>query len=606
MTAPAHEEAPPFHARSVLGELPGYSVALDAETTGAEAETLFKEVPNLPGIALVQEGVLVGAISQAHFYKVVSRKFGREIYHPRPLRLLLEEAEAAVLTLSIDCGIQEAVERCLNRSPAQIYEPFLVTEPESSRFCICSFQSLLLASAQIAALRNRQMAQILDSITEGLLLIGLDGCIGPEYSKAVERIFERRDLAGESFLDLVRPLLDSVLFEQGSEYVDVLFNPDLIDDLIKEVNPWREMVVSFPPDSGKTRRAKHLSFGFERVRSAGTVVQIMVRIEDITRRVLLAKELEERQGESDAKTKMMMEAFRAEPGALGLFLENYDAVLERIKEMLEVPKLPREILSEIFRRIHGLKGDAGHLRLSTYESRLHQFEEQLAQSLEKENPDAVLLRRQGEELAGLSAPVKDFIREMRRGERDLPPVRIPGPVEHLASLIPELERRTGKKLELRTLVKDGEVPPCYHGLLREVLPHLARNAVVHGIEAPEERRRHGKTEAGTIQLAVRRHPKTWEVIFQDDGRGLDPERLRRRAAEMGLEWPPGEDVQKMIFHPGFSTADMVDGLAGRGMGMDAVREALRRCGGEIIPHSQPDVFCAFQIILPCPEEKEIP
>jgi two-component system chemotaxis sensor kinase CheA len=115
--------------------------------------------------------------------------------------------------------------------------------------------------------------------------------------------------------------------------------------------------------------------------------------------------------------------------------------------------------------------------------------------------------------------------------------------------------------------------------LREPLLHLVRNAVAHGLEAPEERVRHGKPEEGRVVLSARLRGSRVEVAVEDDGRGLDLEALRERARARGMEAPEDdEDAARLVFLPGLSTAAKVTAVSGRGVGLDVVRaqvEALR-------------------------------
>ncbi|RKG99076.1 hybrid sensor histidine kinase/response regulator [Corallococcus sp. CA053C] len=115
--------------------------------------------------------------------------------------------------------------------------------------------------------------------------------------------------------------------------------------------------------------------------------------------------------------------------------------------------------------------------------------------------------------------------------------------------------------------------------LREPLLHLVRNAVAHGLEAPEERVRHGKSEEGRVVLSARLRGSRVEVAVEDDGRGLDLEALRERARARGLEAPEDDaEAARLVFLPGLSTAPRVTAVSGRGVGLDVVRaqvEALR-------------------------------
>ncbi|HET9766187.1 MAG TPA: ATP-binding protein, partial [Thermoanaerobaculia bacterium] len=149
---------------------------------------------------------------------------------------------------------------------------------------------------------------------------------------------------------------------------------------------------------------------------------------------------------------------------------------------------------------------------------------------------------------------------------------------------------------------EAGVPRPWRPLLRDVLVQLVRNAVAHGIEPIDERLRRGKPTEGLVQLALRHHADSgWlELIVQDDGRGLDAEKVRQRAAELGVGDAGGERWAELLFQPGFTTVERPHLHAGRGVGLDAVRELVDARGGRVELHSERGNFCAVQVLLPLP------
>ncbi|MBI3157513.1 MAG: Hpt domain-containing protein [Burkholderiales bacterium] len=132
--------------------------------------------------------------------------------------------------------------------------------------------------------------------------------------------------------------------------------------------------------------------------------------------------------------------------------------------------------------------------------------------------------------------------------------------------------------------------------------HLLRNAVAHGIEPAAARRAAGKPETGSITVTVVQEGNEVAVELRDDGAGLDLARIRARAVERGLlaadARADDETLSSMIFEPGFSTAEAVSGLAGRGIGMDVVRAEVQAMGGRILTRSEPGRGTAFRLLLP--------
>lgn len=151
-------------------------------------------------------------------------------------------------------------------------------------------------------------------------------------------------------------------------------------------------------------------------------------------------------------------------------------------------------------------------------------------------------------------------------------------------LVRDLSSRLGKQVRLRTL---GEGTELDKGLIEKIadpLVHLVRNSIDHGLELPQVRRAAGKDETGTITLAASHQGGHIVIEVSDDGRGLDRARILAKAHERGIavpDSPSDAQVWDLVFQPGFSTADAVTDLSGRGVGMDVVRRNIQALGGEV-------------------------
>ena len=151
-------------------------------------------------------------------------------------------------------------------------------------------------------------------------------------------------------------------------------------------------------------------------------------------------------------------------------------------------------------------------------------------------------------------------------------------------LVRDLSSRLGKQVRLRTV---GEGTELDKGLIEKIadpLVHLVRNSIDHGLEMPDVRRGAGKDETGTITLAASHQGGHIVIEVSDDGRGLDRAKILAKAHERGLavpDNPTDSQVWDLIFQPGFSTADAVTDLSGRGVGMDVVRRNIQALGGEV-------------------------
>jgi two-component system, chemotaxis family, sensor kinase CheA len=151
-------------------------------------------------------------------------------------------------------------------------------------------------------------------------------------------------------------------------------------------------------------------------------------------------------------------------------------------------------------------------------------------------------------------------------------------------LVRELSQRLGKEVEIKL---SGEATELDRGLIERItdpLTHLVRNAIDHGIELPEARQAAGKPRGGTIWMSASQRGGRIIIEVRDDGRGLDRERILKRAAERGMSIAADasdQDVWRIIFEPGFSTAESVTDVSGRGVGMDVVRRNIQLLGGSV-------------------------
>ncbi|MBI4955064.1 MAG: chemotaxis protein CheW [Myxococcales bacterium] len=173
-----------------------------------------------------------------------------------------------------------------------------------------------------------------------------------------------------------------------------------------------------------------------------------------------------------------------------------------------------------------------------------------------------------------------------------------------ARLVEDLSRSMGKRVVLELAGEHTEVDKRTIDELAEPLVHLVRNALDHGIETPEVRRRAGKPEAGRLALVARREGTRLVVEVEDDGAGVDLERVRQKAVALGLlgaaEAAALDDhaTLELVFHPGFSTRDTVGDVSGRGVGLDAARDRVAALGGRVELRSAAGRGCLGRIVLP--------
>ncbi|PTN35599.1 chemotaxis protein CheA [Desulfonatronum sp. SC1] len=225
-------------------------------------------------------------------------------------------------------------------------------------------------------------------------------------------------------------------------------------------------------------------------------------------------------------------------------------------------------------------------QLVIVQARLKQIESEL------HNP---LLTSVSEEIERLSGD----LRERTLSLRMLP---IGSTFNRFRRLVRDLSSELDKEIELKTNGADTELDKTVIEKLSDPLVHILRNSIDHGVESAEIRQAQGKPAKGTITLSAMQSAGQVRIIIEDDGGGIDPNKIFAKAVERGLARtdarPSDRDVLQMIFTPGFSTAEKVTAVSGRGVGMDVVKRSLESLKGTVEIDSRPGQGTAISIGLP--------
>lgn len=182
------------------------------------------------------------------------------------------------------------------------------------------------------------------------------------------------------------------------------------------------------------------------------------------------------------------------------------------------------------------------------------------------------------------------------------------PIEQVFNRFPrmvrDLSKEIGKEINLILEGKETELDRTVIDEIGDPLVHLLRNSIDHGIESPECRQAKGKNSTGTLKLIARQEGNSVIIIVQDDGQGINPEKIKQKAIEKGivssreLEQMDSNTIINLIFNPGFSTADVVTDISGRGVGLDVVKSKIQALSGSVNVESKSGQGTKFTIKLP--------
>ncbi|VAW61110.1 Signal transduction histidine kinase CheA, partial [hydrothermal vent metagenome] len=200
------------------------------------------------------------------------------------------------------------------------------------------------------------------------------------------------------------------------------------------------------------------------------------------------------------------------------------------------------------------------------------------------------------------AQLEGHTREMQESVMRIRMMPISFAFQRFPRLVHDLSATFDKKIELIMTGETTELDKTVLEKIGDPLVHLVRNSLDHGIESPEKRVRAGKSETGVIELSAFHQGGNIVIQIKDDGAGLNKDKIISKAKENGLvtkgERLTDEQIYDLIFRPGFSTADVVSDVSGRGVGMDVVRRNIRELGGAVEVKSTPGEGSVFTIRLP--------
>jgi two-component system, chemotaxis family, sensor kinase CheA len=477
--------------------------------------------------------------------------------------------------------------------------------------------------------KNRDIAVMLENMSQGLFTITMEGVIHHEYAAFLEEIFETKRIAQRNYSDLL--LTDTSLGADTIDQIQTAIDSMMgMDEMMWEFNSHllaTEMVKSMPDG-----REKILEMDWEPIFDANEEIsKIMVTVRDVTELKALQREAEAQKQELEVIGQILAltEAKYIDFISSSIkFIDECRALIEQTED-----KNP-EVVATLFRNMHTVKGNARTLGFTHITDSVHEVENtydelrkiedkqwdkeallaELAHANESvkryldigrdklgRSPDAtsndsqfdqdqvnqLLQTSKSFDLSSLPVEASQWIREVSTMFLSAEGATIDKVIDEVIdsayALADELEKpRPVVNIKHGDMLIKNEA----HSMLNNIFMHVIRNAMDHGIEAGDERVAKGKTAEGHINLTSKVNGDQLELAVNDDGRGIAITKIFEMAIEKGMyaegaARPPAHEIANLIFSSGFSTAEAVTEVSGRGVGMDAVKQFLESEGGGI-------------------------
>jgi len=450
-----------------------------------------------------------------------------------------------------------------------------------------------------------EIAAMKDSLKIGIFFIDREYIIQDNYSRYLDELLSEKDLNGKNFIEIMSLSVTTKEQDAIKDYFDMVFDRTFDQATLDDINPLHELhYVSRKGDK------KIFQCEFITVERGKGQVFILVTIYDITAKVELEQRLLEEEAKRQEEMRSIFELIQVDPNVFNDFLGDAEYEFSRIDETLKNDKLSaHEALVEVYQSVHAIKSNAVILGLNTFGDKVHALESTIKKLRESETEvpfdDMLHLTVEIEKIAQEKDAFKGVIDKINSFK-----VSGAGQKQNLYVLIESLSKTTNKASSdmgkvIKFVANDVDPEAIDKGprrLMKEVLMQLIRNSVVHGIEMPEERRAKGKNETGIVKLTVKMENGTIHIKLMDDGRGLDFVKIAKKALALKMIKPEEANnkgiLLNAIFSPGFSTADNEGMHAGRGIGLNLVRDRVRDAKGTIKLQTEKDKGTVFNIFLP--------
>lgn len=475
-----------------------------------------------------------------------------------------------------------------------VYEQTKVTK---DRWVARLTRSLQMERDEIKAMK--------DNLKVGLFLMDRDYVIQPQYSRALEGVLSEIGLSGHNFIDLLGSSLQQKEIETLKDYFSMVFNRSYDAQMLEDINPLHQFsYVSVTEGEAKTLRCS-----FAPIDRDDGKTYVLGTIEDQTREAELQQQLSEEEGKRQEEMRALFEVIHVEPRVLNDFIVDAEYEFDRINGILkDKGQSSHLVITEIYQGVHAIKSNAVILGLKSFSEKLHALEDELKElrdHVDVSFQEILHVTVELDKLMKIKDGFKGLIEKImafNTGESRMQEEHVL--VQTLERVIEKASADLGKRAKLVVKGIDPQAIECGpRRVMKEVLMQLVRNAMYHGIESPEGRMAKGKAESGSIKLSIELVSGKIEIRLTDDGKGIDFLAIRKKAEELSLikdkaSLNDKNALLKVLFLPGFSTAEKADMHAGRGIGLNLVRERIKELKGTIALQSEEGKGTVFRITIP--------
>jgi len=433
---------------------------------------------------------------------------------------------------------------------------------------------------------ERDMIQTMkDNINQGIFLMDKDFIILPQYSRTLISIlsYYDSDLAGKSFLDILRSSLDSRQLNVMKGYFSMVFGKEKSAKVLEAANPISEM--EYKVDES----VKYLSTRFQLIERPSSEPVVIGIVQDISKEKEIERELQAQKEIQEKEMKNMFDVLKIDPLVFQNFIEDTESNFNSINLLLKDRKLTeKQVVTKLFQHIHAIKSNALILDLESLAGKLHVLEDEVKAVSGR---DKVTVN----DILGLAIKIETFMQDMDSYTaitKKITSFQAANQIDTILvnSLIKAVERisnEQSKKCKIEAgFINISILESNLRKPIKDILNQCIRNSIYHGIEMPDERVKKGKNSHGLLTYSIKNVEGRAEVIFSDDGRGLDWNKIKTKYLELN----PGKPVDKKIllssiFSPEFSTADETSSAAGRGVGLSYVKDLIKEYSGSISVNS---------------------